>query len=132
MAGPEGLMSFLEIVVVDLYAEDDDGADEREEVGDGQGPVGQENALDQKEERAEAHEQECRHGYTLGVAGAYGVDGLRQIARHHADGGGISYDVDDCIFHVRVVCSGFFLLKRLVGRLGFAECGNRRGTEETY
>ena len=43
----------------------------------------------------ESRQKERRHRYAVGVACAYGIDGLWKITAHHADGGGVAYDVDD-------------------------------------
>ena len=69
----------FEVVVVDFDAGDYDGANASHDIGDGQRHIFEENALDNEENRTEPHEQKCRHGYAVGLAGADGVDGLWKI-----------------------------------------------------
>lgn len=89
----QGLFAGFEVVVVDFDAEYYGACYGGYGVGDNQRPVAEHYALDYEEYAAEPEEQKRGHGYTVGIAGAYRIDGLRQVAAHHADGGKIAYDV---------------------------------------
>ncbi len=82
------------MVVVDFDAEYYGARYGGDCVGDYKWPVAQHYALDNEEYAAESKQEECGHGYAVGIAGAYRVDGLRQVAAHHTDGGKIAYDVN--------------------------------------
>ena len=86
------LASLLFAVVDDLDGDDNHRADGGDDVGDDEGPVADEDALDDKEERAEAHHQEGGHGDALGVAGTDGDDSLGHVAQNHRDRSGPSED----------------------------------------
>lgn len=72
-------------VVVNLYAENYCGAHRGDYVGDNKRPVAQHEALHDEEHRAKTQHYEGGQGNARGVAGAYGGDGLGQVAQHHAD-----------------------------------------------
>ena len=86
-------MSFPEKIVIHLYAEHDHRRGGGDAVRDRQRPVLRQDALDDEQEAAETHQEECRQGDAVSVAGADGVDGLRHIAQNHAHRGGIANDV---------------------------------------
>ena len=78
---------FLEIIVVNLYAEGYNRAYRRDYVGNDQGPVTQGNALNYKENRPQAEHTEGRHRNAVGIACANSGYGLWQIAKNHANTG---------------------------------------------
>lgn len=69
-------------------------------VGDDEGPVVDHYSLNHKENASESEQEECRHGYSVGVTGADGVDGLREIAADHTYSGCITYDIDEKWIHI--------------------------------
>ena len=80
------------MIVIHLDAEDDAAHDSGERVGNEQGPVVREPAIDGKQQSADAHEQERASGNVVGSAGANGVYRLRQVAQQQADGGRIAHN----------------------------------------
>ena len=84
-----GLFFAAEVVVIHFYAENDGRTDECDEVGGDQWPVERvaQASLHHEECRAQAHQEEGGEGYAVGVAGADGVDGLRQVAQYHTYSG---------------------------------------------
>lgn len=91
MALPRRNRLLFEVVVVDFDAEDNQRTDGGDYVCYYQWPVCQGDALYYKEDRAEAEHTECRQGNAVGVAGAYGSNGLRQVAEYHANTCGVAY-----------------------------------------
>ena len=92
-----GHLLFLDIVVVDFDAEDDYAADSSNEVGDKQRPkhVGlMQQALQHKTHATYTHHQERGQGDAVGIAGADGVNSLRQVAQNHCDAGHPAEDLE--------------------------------------
>lgn len=82
-----------------FYGEYDSRTNGRNDVGDDQRPVFKHDSLDNEKHAASAQRQKGGSGYTVGIAGTYCGNGLRQIAEHHADGGKIAYY---CYKHFRI------------------------------
>ena len=82
-------------VIIDFYHENDYRWYCRNQVCDYKRPVVDHESLDNEKYTTESKQKERRHRYAVGVACAYGIDGLWKITAHHADGGGVAYDVDD-------------------------------------
>ena len=92
---------FLFVAVVGEFdAEYDDTGDGGDGVGDDEGPVVDHNSLNHKENASESEQEECGHGYSVGVTGADSVYGLREIAADHTDIGCVAYDVDEQWIHI--------------------------------
>ncbi len=91
-----------EMIIVDLHGKDDSRADSSDEVGDHEGPVGQEESLNHEEDAPESEQEEGRDGNTVGITSADGVDGLWKIAHHHAEGGSVADNINDQL-HIIVV-----------------------------
>lgn len=72
-------------VVAEFDEGDDGGADGGDGVGEDDGDVVDEDALGHEEDGACPKGEEGGHGYAIGVAGADGAHGLRQVAANHAD-----------------------------------------------
>lgn len=73
------------MVVAELHAEDYGGTDGGNHVSDDQRHVANNYALHHEEYAAGTHSQKRGEGNAVGVACAYGGDGLGQIAANHAD-----------------------------------------------
>ena len=80
-------INYFPAVVMQLYGEYDSRTNGRNDVGDDQRPVFKHDSLDNEKHAASAQRQKGGSGYTVGIAGTYCGNGLRQIAEHHADGG---------------------------------------------
>ncbi len=76
---------FLKKVVIHLDAKHDGARDSGNHVGDEQGPVLEQQALDGKEDATQAHHQEGGKGNTIGIMGADGVDSLRHVTQNQAN-----------------------------------------------
>ena len=89
------LFSLFHPVIVDFDYENDYRRHRRDKISDYKRPVVNHESLDYEKDTSESKQKECWHSYTVGVAGADGVDGLREIAADHADGGCIADYVYD-------------------------------------
>lgn len=89
------LFSLFHAVVVDLDGKHDGRRNGGDGVRDHQRLVEEQDALDHEKDASEPKQEEGWEGDTVGVAGADGVDGLREIAADHADGGCIADYVYD-------------------------------------
>ena len=90
-----GGLFLFEIVVVHFYGEDDSAHGGGAEVAEEERPIFAQQALDAEKHATDAHQQECAEGDVIGFAGFERLDGLRQIAEHHANGGCISHDIGE-------------------------------------
>ena len=85
---PRGRLLLPQVVVVNLDAEDGDAAYRGDKVGDKDRPqnVGLvQQPLQHEGDTAYTHHHEGGQGYIVGLAGAYGANGLWQVAEYHAD-----------------------------------------------
>lgn len=82
---------------MDLYGEDDYGADGGYGVCDHDGNVAEQDSLDDEEHRSESEHKERRHGDTVGIARAYSGYRLRQIPEYHAERGSIAGNCYNCV-----------------------------------
>ena len=97
------LFSFLEEIIVDFDAEHNTAAGSGDEVGDEKRPDDfrfVQQSLQHEADGANAHHQKSGERYAVGFFGADGVNGLRQIPRHHEDTGEHSaYFIEKTLFH---------------------------------
>ncbi len=88
---------FLPIVVIHLDAKHNGTRHGRDDIGDEQGPVLEHQALDGKEDAAQAHHQERGQGDAIGVVGADGVNRLGHVAQYQANRCGVTDDVGQIV-----------------------------------
>lgn len=79
-----------EMVVADLYAEDNRAACGGDEISDHERPVVEQESLHHEKDAPEKHRKKRGHSYAVRVACAYGIYSLRQITEHHKEGSGIA------------------------------------------
>ena len=87
----------LEIIVIHLDTENNGTRDCRDDIGDEQRPVLEHQALDGKEDAAQAHHQEGGQRNTIGVMGTDGVDSLRHVTQDEADARGVTDDIGQVV-----------------------------------
>jgi len=92
-ASPFLVAVLLEIVVVHLDAKHNRTRDGRDHIGDEQGPVLEQEALDGKEDAAQAHHQERGQGNAVGVMRADCVNRLGHVTEHQTDGCSVTDNV---------------------------------------